>query len=713
MYGYSNQGQGSVTFLYNNGYGSFTADTTETSKFSGWNTASVLADFNNDGLVDIFLLKNWSEDAIYFQDPSSGQKWIRENISLPEGAPIQQRKISVTAFDYDNDGDLDIIRLTEIPFISVYENDGSGHFKDVTMHTGLNVLNQGRNSGQLTAGDYDNNGFIDLFISFYARKELINYIFLNNGKKQFEDKSANMGIRNKQVNFAATCDLDNDGDLDIYGFSEGKNVYWKNNLNEPDFLQIKLTGVHSNSEAIGTKIWVYDKDRLVGYRQTGSMMKDLSVQNQNLVHFGLKPNKKYDVHILFPSGKKIIYNNVNPGTRIYVSEIGFPFSLFYTLDNRIYHLLQNKEFIDYSLIVIIGFLFLIASIAYGTRKFNWDTPLTTLIISLNLFIFGLMLYAFSQYNNVLRYFIPLMIILFGSLSPIGFHLWIKNLFSKKSNKEKEFQLFQTLINFSHGSWAQSNLNSLQLLYENLSVNEINQSDYQEPFNKRKETFFNLTLPVIAEVAAQAKNIAQLKDISEDIEIYQKNLTSLLKIDSSQIKDTDKELFTLNMTKLRSAISKLKKIIFSEHSCHPTTIIRNLEDELKKLREDQQIDYNIFLSEIDTNAKVLMDAVALANILENCIHNATKAMKQNEHKKLSIKLLDKETRVFIEVTDNGPGIEKDKFKIIFENGYSTTGSTGYGLYYSKKILTKYGGRIYVKNSVPQKQTTIVLELQKSI
>jgi sensor histidine kinase regulating citrate/malate metabolism len=107
----------------------------------------------------------------------------------------------------------------------------------------------------------------------------------------------------------------------------------------------------------------------------------------------------------------------------------------------------------------------------------------------------------------------------------------------------------------------------------------------------------------------------------------------------------------------------------------------------------------------------MDSTTLANILDNCIQNAIKAMRKIENKELTIKLLKGDPRIFIEVSDNGQGIPKEKFQQIFENGYSTSNSTGYGLFYSKEMLTKYGGRIYVKSSIPNKKTTLVIELQK--
>ncbi len=715
VFGYSESGKGSIVFLKNDRHGNFNiTDTTRANDFSGWNVQTLFADFNNDGLDDMAVARNWGPNVIYYQNRNHG--WTARRLPSPKNFRSQQRKSGMIAFDFDNDGDLDIVNLAEQPFIRILENDGKGNFTDITQKSGLNILNTGKKNGQITAGDFDDNGFIDLFVCVYSGNEWENFIFLNDSSHTFTDQSENMGVSNGKVEFVATGDIDNDGDLDIYGFRKGRNTLWINNLNDNNFLRFRLRGIKSNSNALGAKIWLYeaghlnDDNYLSGYQQTGSKLSGRDYQNESIVHFGVNNKKKYDVRIVFPAGKTKILRNLVPGKTIQVTEISAPLSWFYLADQKGYILLRNKEFLSYFTIVVIGLFLLMTIIYYGTKKFSWDVQLTTIIIAMNLIIFGVLLIALYSSTTNLKYYLPLAVIIFGSLGPFGFFMWIKRFNTQKSQKEHEYTLFQALQNFSHGAWASSNLNSLQLFLENLSADDLRDKDYILPFEKRKETFINMTLPVIREIVLITKNADIHRNIALEIEKYEKIMTGLLSSDFTQMNTTGKEQLSMAIMKLRESLSRFKKIIFAGHSCYPSIILENLKEEFENIASAHKVKLKI-LNFLSADDAVLMGTTELADILENCIRNSVKAMSENTNKKLVIKLIKGDPRFFIEVTDNGCGISKESQKQIFENGYSTTNSTGYGLYYAKSTLSKYGGRIYIKTSIPNQRTTFIIELQK--
>jgi len=716
VFGYSQSGKGSILFLKNDGYGNFNQiDSSANNLFKGWNNKALHADFNNDGLDDILVVRNWRANAIFYKE--NVVNWT-EYLLDTLNSEANQRKGEALAFDYDNDGDLDIFALAAKPFISVLQNNGKGNFINITEKMGLSILNAGEKSGQITSGDFDNNGFIDLFVSVNYKGKIKNYIFLNDSSRRFIDRSAFMGIAKGKAQFAAVGDIDNDGDLDLYGYKEGSNVLWLNNLDSNNFLRLKLFGIKSNTMGLGAKIWVYesghlnDPKYLAGYRQVGSMVSGRIFQNEMISHFGLKPDKQYDIKVKFSGAKTKILKNISPGKLIEVADMEPPLAWFYTLDNKAYILLNNEEFRSYFLIIALGILVMLFSVIYGTRKFQWDVPLTSIIIFLNLIIFGILLTTLSSDEPLIKYYIPLAVALLGSFGPIGFFLWIRNRMNLKSSRENNYLLFQALLSFSHGAWALSNLNSLQLFFENLSVTDLDDEVYKAPFEKRKETFIKLTLPVVEEIIRLIKNLNINLELALDIEKFKNLIVQFLKSDFTHLNHADKENFSTTLFKFKESLSKLKFNVFANHSCYPVKVIENLRDELNQLIANKQIKFNIisFLTEEDA---VLMDAAGLASILDNCIQNALKAMAETKDKELTIKLIKGDLRVFIEITDNGRGIPSEKFQQLFENGYSTTNSTGYGLFYSKETLSKYGGRIYVKTSIPHQKTTMVIELQKGI
>jgi|SRR5579862_432181 len=123
-------------------------------------------------------------------------------------------------FDYDNDGWMDIFilggrRLESIPKGAsnrLYKNNRDGTFTDVTEKAGL--LNAGWAVG-VCVGDYNNDGFEDLFVTYFGQ----NRLYRNNGDGTFSDATAKAGLLYPTTRFGSGCtfvDYNRDGLLDLF-----------------------------------------------------------------------------------------------------------------------------------------------------------------------------------------------------------------------------------------------------------------------------------------------------------------------------------------------------------------------------------------------------------------------------------------------------------------------------------------------------------------
>ena len=114
-------------------------------------------------------------------------------------------------FDYDNDGDLDLYLVNSAAPSMLYRNNDDGTFVDVTPSDGID--NQGSYGHGVACGDYDNDGYVDIYVTNFGA----NRLYRNNGDGTFTDVTNKSGTGDSHWSSSATFfDYNSDGDLDLY-----------------------------------------------------------------------------------------------------------------------------------------------------------------------------------------------------------------------------------------------------------------------------------------------------------------------------------------------------------------------------------------------------------------------------------------------------------------------------------------------------------------
>jgi hypothetical protein len=162
--------------------------------------------------------------SVRFTDVTS-ESGINDRVGVTSAAAPTTLGGGVACFDYDADGDVDILFVGSANWpwetsmakhlprasLALYRNDGTGHFVDVTAIAGLNVELQGMG---VATGDFDNDGLPDIYVTCVGS----NHLFHNRGNGRFEDVTESAGVGGEENTWstgAAWIDFDNDARLDL------------------------------------------------------------------------------------------------------------------------------------------------------------------------------------------------------------------------------------------------------------------------------------------------------------------------------------------------------------------------------------------------------------------------------------------------------------------------------------------------------------------
>jgi hypothetical protein len=304
-------------------------------------TICSFADYDNDGYMDVAFSGNGVSEALYHNNGNG----TFTDVTLASGLTPRGNALGLAWGDYDNDGliDLYISRGKQngmgVLNNTLYRNQGNGTFSDVTSQA---QVDDGTNTWAAVWGDYDNDGFLDLFVVRPGMHQLgvdnANILYHNNQDGTFTDVAAQEGVAleddllTSSHKLAAWGDYNNDGFLDLVvkdGISPnlatgdayiGRHFLLKNNGNSNHYIKVNLHGIQSNRQGLGARVTATYTGGFAFRENNGGGGGEYASQGAGPLHFGIGAASTATIKVNWPSGTVDTISGVSANATIEIVE---------------------------------------------------------------------------------------------------------------------------------------------------------------------------------------------------------------------------------------------------------------------------------------------------------------------------------------------------------------------------------------------------------
>lgn len=275
-------------------------------------TASALIDIDNDGVDELFLGGGYNQQDQLFRYQNGNFVSITKAVQLPSKENLTS--LASASIDFDQNGFTDLVVSREDGITVYYNNKGQFTPQKIDYDLAGNATPMG-----LTFGDVNKDGFMDLFVAHYIRKEQmqgqnnfskdygpISLLLLNNGDNTFRDATKSAGLEYIHNTFMGILiDIDGDGWLDLIVAHDTGEVRTYRNKGDGTFEMKENPTTNKYSYPMGIAVGDYNNDGQVDFMfsNTGSTVphfmasgniEDKTLFNSDWLFFENKGDFKFE-----------------------------------------------------------------------------------------------------------------------------------------------------------------------------------------------------------------------------------------------------------------------------------------------------------------------------------------------------------------------------------------------------------------------------------
>jgi len=371
------------------------------------------ADINNDHQQDILVVYYHKQPVFLI---NSGElAWEISGQNLISGK-ISEYINSITFSDFNMDGRQDFYLCTEDGRDGIYIFNPAAQ-KFVNQADSWKLRSGGR-SYSASAGDFNLDGFQDLYVSRYSQ----DLLYLNQGDFSFKEAGAELiysksGYLSGYNTGAAAGDIDSNGSIDlVIGNSDFWSSILQNRLSGGTLLKIKLNTVQDSKEALGAKIWLWEsgiensEENLFAYHEV-LPSNGLFSQNWHAPILGLGSVEKVDVKVRFLNGEEFFFSGIKSGQVLEVNQASWLTAQAYKFSRAFMQFLNIPNMMWEILKFLLFLALILISVRFIEIRYRWR-PAHAVLYVLIIISINVLFTVFMENSGVFYHILPFTMLVF-------------------------------------------------------------------------------------------------------------------------------------------------------------------------------------------------------------------------------------------------------------------------------------------------------------